>query len=91
MMGKIVGRLLWGRNISPLAAWQAPTFSASWWFFIFIFVFVQEIETFHLRERNRCNEREIATECPLNVEWIEIQGKTREPDSQVWFLSNCSG
>lgn len=72
MMGKIVGRLLKGRDISVLAAWPGShSFSLSEFS-------SGEIETFHLGETGAI-KREIAVECPLNVDWIEIQGIPVEP------------
>lgn len=35
--------------------------------------------------RNRCNKSEIAVECPLNVDWIEIQGIPMELAVRVTF------
>lgn len=64
MIGTTVQRLLKGRDISALAAWPDSHFSTFW-------VFSRgnwNISSW----RNRCNKSEMAVECHLNVDWIEI-------------------
>lgn len=67
MMGKIRGRLLKGkaRDFSAGQLWSSSNF-----FRVFLW------GNWNISSwRNRCNKSEIAVECPLNVERIEIQGK----------------
>jgi len=68
MIGRTGGRLLKGRDMSTLAAWPS---SRSFTFWVF------SGGNWNISSwRNRCNKTEIAVECPLKVDWIEIQGIT---------------